>query len=164
MKVPNPSKVPPGGAYHYVDPETGERFSHPYFGQLRVIAAAHRQANGLPVGVAFDVDYENNVCRNTPTANCISDEENLSPAKLAARASRAIANWAKSGFKVAREEMLRERQRICMGDPTDGTPACSYWHGASFLKGRCKRCGCSGSGKLLMASESCPIGKWVARE
>jgi hypothetical protein len=163
MKVPNPSKVPPGGAYHYTDPETGESFSHPYFGQLRNLASAHRQANGLPIPVNFDEQFENNVCEHTPTANCVPDSENTSPGQLAARAARALTNWARSGFKTARGEALAARQRICMGDLTDGTPACSYWHGTTFLQGRCKRCGCRSS-KLFLASESCPIGKWHAIE
>jgi hypothetical protein len=164
VRVPNPSKVPPGGAYHYVDPETGECFSHPYFGQLRTLATSHRTANGLPIPVNFDEQFEDNVCEHTPTAHCISDEENLSPAKLAARATRALANWAKSGFKVAQAEMIEERRKICMGDPATGIPTCSYWYGSSFLTGRCKRCGCSGRAKLLIRRESCPLGKWLGQE
>lgn len=52
------------------------------------------------------------------------------------------------GFDVASEEVLAQRRSIC--------GACEHYDN---VMRRCAKCGCS-SAKLVLASATCPIGKW----
>ena len=65
----------------------------------------------------------------------------------------SLTSWAKSGFTQTPEEDLNKRLEICK--------ACEFWDPEGFkATGKCKKCGCSTWGKLRMATERCPIGKW----
>ena len=66
-------------------------------------------------------------------------------------------NWAKSGFKIADNELIEYRKEICK--------SCDQWDASALNNtGRCKKCGCSTCAKLRMSTERCPIGKWEAVE
>lgn len=66
-------------------------------------------------------------------------------------------NWAKSGFKIADNELIEYRKEICK--------SCDQWDASALNNtGRCKKCGCSTWAKLRMSTERCPIGKWEAVE
>lgn len=81
--------------------------------------------------------------------NIPSNPNNIQMAKNFANAS---VRFAKSGFKLADEETLTERNSICS--------QCEFWKASARLGlGKCLKCGCS-SAKLLLASEKCTIGKW----
>ncbi len=162
MRVLNTSAVPPGGVFRYIDPETGQRFEHPYFQQVRTMATAHRTANNLPIAVNWEQAFESNVCDSTPTCECEPDE----PAdritfRQIANATRAAAEWARNGFRVTSQAMLEQRYDICRGNDAKNITRCSWWggDGAGFGLGRCGRCGCSGL-KLYSPTERCPAGKW----
>lgn len=73
----------------------------------------------------------------------------LSKAEMLQSFTRAVASWARAGFKVVTEEEFVERLAIC--------EACEFWDGKA--RGGLGKCGCS-SPKLIMASEKCPIDKW----
>ena len=62
----------------------------------------------------------------------------------------SVYGWARAGFAVASEETKSERLAICR--------ECEFWKEGKY--GRCMKCGCSGI-KLWLATERCPIGKWV---
>lgn len=65
----------------------------------------------------------------------------------------SLKSWVKSGFTQTSEEDLNKRLEICK--------ACEFWDPEGFkATGKCKKCGCSTWGKLRMATERCPIGKW----
>ena len=66
--------------------------------------------------------------------------------------AQSMAKWAKAGFHVVTKEQADERLAIC--------GACELWEengNAGF--GKCRACGCS-RGKMWLAHEQCPIGKW----
>lgn len=66
--------------------------------------------------------------------------------------TNSMANWAKSGFRIADAETLSKRKNLCS--------ECEYWDTSAYIGlGKCKKCGCS-SAKLRLESEHCPIGKW----
>lgn len=66
----------------------------------------------------------------------------------------AGTNWVKSGFKTVDQETFDGRLDICKG--------CEFWDAAGMLgTGRCTKCGCSTQAKLRMATEKCPIDKWL---
>jgi hypothetical protein len=68
-------------------------------------------------------------------------------AAQAANLSRALWDWAVSGFSGATREEQRRRMNICV--------LCPEWSDV-----RCKLCGCLLSAKIRMKTEHCPIGKW----
>jgi hypothetical protein len=68
-------------------------------------------------------------------------------------ASKAAANFARSGFATTDPDTLASRMDTCK--------ACDLWDAAGMAgTGRCRKCGCSTQAKLRMASEKCPLGKW----
>lgn len=72
---------------------------------------------------------------------------------MVASASKAVANWAKSGMQIAEPVHVQERKTICAG--------CEFWDSEALKgTGRCKKCGCSTWAKIRLATESCPIGMW----
>jgi hypothetical protein len=77
--------------------------------------------------------------------------------KMAKTALNSAVTWAKSGLKTTSEEMVAKRKAICQN--------CELWD-ALALKGtgRCTKCGCSTWAKIRMATEKCPIDKWLPEE
>lgn len=79
-------------------------------------------------------------------------EDAPSAATLAARALKAGAKWAASGFSMATDEQQAQRRSIC--------DECPMWDATAFGgRGKCRKCGCGGL-KLKLATEKCPLGKW----
>lgn len=75
-------------------------------------------------------------------------------AKNFARAAGAVVSAVVHGesISVSQEEQDR-RLEICHAClPPEG-----FWDAA---QGRCSKCGCFGTWKTWLASQSCPIGKW----
>ncbi len=73
--------------------------------------------------------------------------------EMAKSATKSMANWASSGFKIAPKEVYDQRLNECK--------TCPHWdYEALANTGRCKVCGCSTVAKLRLATEKCPIGKW----
>jgi hypothetical protein len=67
---------------------------------------------------------------------------------------KAAVNSAKSGFKLVTDEQYDERTNICK--------SCEFWNPKAFNNtGQCVKCGCSTKAKLKLATEKCPIGKWL---
>ena len=69
--------------------------------------------------------------------------------------SKAMINYAKSGFKHISVEQYKDRLKVCQGDV--GIPQCEHYD-----NGRCKHvdCGCFLSKKAWLVSENCPENKW----
>ena len=60
---------------------------------------------------------------------------------------RAMAGWAKSGFKLVSKVEYFKRRLICA--------KCE-----ERVKGRCSKCGCNLKMKLALATEKCPMNYW----
>lgn len=72
-------------------------------------------------------------------------------------AAVAGKNFVKSGMHFVSEEQFNLRETICKG--------CEYWNPKGYGNtGQCLQCGCATKAKLKMASESCPLKKWVKIE
>jgi len=72
-------------------------------------------------------------------------------AKSAAKAAIATAKAAISGEAVTvPADVEASRQAVCA--------ACEHWDGE---KARCKQCGCFTNFKIKLATQSCPLGKWL---
>jgi len=74
-----------------------------------------------------------------------------SPARLAANLSRALWDWAVSGFSMASEEEAARRISIC--------ESCEYFDAGPR---RCKHlgCGCYLDAKVKLKTEHCPVNRW----
>jgi tetratricopeptide (TPR) repeat protein len=69
--------------------------------------------------------------------------------RMALSASKAMSQFAGSGFKTTPPEVRRQRLQTCA--------TCEHHTGM-----RCKICGCFTAAKSRLLQESCPIGKWPA--
>jgi hypothetical protein len=153
--IQNRSRVPPGGAFTYQQPESGEIFSSHSLAVLKSKVKAHRHANGYPVGLMFEREVEDGVCARHPEI-CgeakVADESLPTVPQMMTNFAKAMVKWARSGFKTVDDSTAALRAETCS--------QCEYW-GRFKANGtlRCKKCGCSGK-KFLLATESCPIGKW----
>lgn len=158
LRVKDKTLVPNGGAFNYVDTETGMRFSHPYYAQLEILAKKHRSANSLPIGSNWAEDFESNVCQHTGKA-CTDQTPEGKPtvAQMAKNFTTAMVEWVKSGFKVVSEDVYLQRLAQCQACPHYGGKNGSEW------LARCGKCGCSGI-KLFLPQEKCPLQppKWGA--
>jgi hypothetical protein len=68
--------------------------------------------------------------------------------------TKSTAQFIKSGMVVVSPEDLEKRLAICRN--------CEKFDAEALNgTGRCKLCGCSTALKLKMATEKCPIGKWL---
>lgn len=164
QQVLDKARVPPGGLFRYIDPETKVEFSHPYFMQVKTKAKQHRLANHLPIPLNWEEWLEDQICQATPSCPCepAGDVKQKSLWNLATRFTRAMANWAASGFKLVSDEVLAQRRLACEGDEFHAR--CPQWeaHTGYFGMGRCGKCGCAGGLKSAIATEVCPLNRWPA--
>lgn len=152
-KAISTSRVPVGGTWTYVNPENGFPIRHPYFVEAKKQAKAHRIANGYPIGLEFDDQFEENVCANAADGTCFEFTPPTLGEKMASL-GRALMNAARSGFKTVSQEVFLERKSICQD--------CEYYGGSSSIfKVACKKCGCGGL-KLSLLKSVCPYEppKW----
>jgi hypothetical protein len=66
-------------------------------------------------------------------------------ADMAVHFTKAMAKWAKSGFKTVSKEIYLKRRQICYQCQPSG------W---------CPHCGCNLWAKAALATEKCPENKW----
>lgn len=160
----NRSQVPPGGKCRYQDPDTGVVLQHPYYERLKAMAHQHRVVRGLSIPHDWEAVFDREFCRATPSA-CLEvpdgkTEKQPGLFELAGRFTAAMARWALSGFPVVGYEVFKQRYRTCAGDE-DGTPRCPEFKTFKpFGFAKCGQCGCA-SVKLYLATEKCPLGKWI---
>ena len=89
-----------------------------------------------------------------PIDNFTRAKETPSLFQMAKNVTKAAANFVKGGMKIVTEEQLRMRLDICR--------SCDKFDAKAFNgTGRCSLCGCSTVLKLKMATEKCPIDKWL---
>jgi hypothetical protein len=97
--------------------------------------------------------------REKVDATAGSNQEIQAPGVWQMMKTAAIAgkNFVKSGMKFVTEEQFEAREAICKG--------CEYWNPKGYGNtGQCLKCGCATKAKLRLASESCPLQKWVKIE
>jgi hypothetical protein len=145
------SRVPAGGKWVYIDPDSGLTFSHPHYLTLKALVRQHRLTNHYPIPVNWDQAFDSNVCAQSPQA-CVEVTSTLT---RAARFARAMGTWVMAGMPVVTPEEYQRRIDICIQCPMFGGET-------SIGKIACKKCGCSGL-KLRMATEKCPMGKWEVK-
>jgi hypothetical protein len=96
----------------------------------------------------------NNANINYNNLEKINPKAYPSVSTMAQTFSESIVQWAKKGFKVVNEEQFNERLNICKG--------CDLFDEKALGgSGRCRECGCATQPKLRIATERCPIDKWV---
>lgn len=147
--VVSKSRVPVGGYWKWKCHETNVILKHPYYDELLKLAVKHLNANNFPVGSNFRNDFEANVCQQMPES---CEEKRPDLLSKAEQLTHALLKFARSGFKVASDEVVASRYAICQ--------SCEFWiDGGRILTGTCKVCGCGGA-KLWLPLENCPKNKW----
>lgn len=142
------SRVPPGGFWYYLDPDSRMTLQHPFLAQLEINAKKHRLANNFTITSSWNEFFENNACENTPGAECV--ERGLG--RKAIQFAKAMRRWLLSGAPVVTEEEFNRRESVCKG--------CEHFSGNTGpFSIHCKLCGCSKK-KLEMKTEGCPAMKW----
>jgi len=152
LRPKNPDTPPRGLEWHWVCPEDSYKISHIHRDECRKQARAYCIRNNYPIGSNWEVQFDDNICRNTyEGVNCI-DSEPPTLAQKIVNLARAMTQFASSGFKLAEPEKVNSRKETC--------EVCYYYAGSSsIMKVGCRKCGCSGI-KLYMDSEKCPDGRW----
>jgi hypothetical protein len=75
--------------------------------------------------------------------------------EMGVSAMTAAARWIAAGSPMRTPEQSAECQAICQ--------SCEHWKAPKRRgKGKCSHCGCFLASKIRMATESCPLGKWLA--
>ncbi len=65
----------------------------------------------------------------------------------------AMVRWVRAGCAIASPRVRAARRGIC--------PTCPHWRPRAWLKpAHCAYCGCALVAKVVMGTESCPVGKW----
>lgn len=101
--------------------------------------------------IHIDLEESRNIKKNPP-----SEEEQKTPSlfQMAKNVTKAAANFVKGGMKTVTDQQLKNRLDICR--------RCDKFDMQAFGgTGRCLLCGCSTALKLKMATEKCPIDKWL---
>lgn len=144
------NKVPPGG-WRYTDQD--QLFKGPNLDHLISSVREFYFTNGKVPPKNLEMLIMDQICKSIPDPeNKCVDATPPTKAELLVRATRALGNFLRSGFKTVTNEQLLSRREVC--------ESCSFWKGeAAFGIGRCGSCGCYGL-KLYAASENCPQGKW----
>jgi len=149
-RILHPERVPPGGNYRYVVPESGMEFLGQTPGVVLVKVRAHCEANNYPLR-HLEQRITDQFCERHPELCEDVDEATGLPSlvEMAKRFTLAMASWASSGFRIVSQEQFQERRNTCL--------TCNHWRGdgTNVAMGRCGKCGCSGL-KLFAASEECP--------
>lgn len=155
-----PGLVPPGG-WRWQPPDTSYVVRGSTFQQLLHNARLYLQANHRKVPRDLEqiileqlrerIQAEADA-RGINVPQIFADTEPPSPIERARTFTRAMMDWARSGFAVVSQENYEKRRGIC--------EECPYWRGESaFGYGACAKCGCSGL-KLFVKGQHCPIQKW----
>lgn len=119
----------------------------PGYESLKLKSKAYRKANGFPIGLAYDDEFE------AILAEHVLPEERIdfTPPTLAEKASmlgNALWKWAKSGFQVVSHDEMERRLGICR--------VCPYYGGEKGLvQVACRKCGCSKL-KAFLSTSVCP--------
>jgi len=152
MRPKNPDTPPRGLQWNWVCEESGYKISHIHRDECRKMAREYCIRNNYPIGSNWEVQFDDNICRNTyDGVNCI-DSEPPTLAQRLVKFSQAMAQWGKAGFPLATPEVVEQRKSTC--------EVCYYYSGSSsLLKIGCKKCGCSGVA-LYLETQKCPDNRW----
>lgn len=164
MKVTHPNHVPPGGAFIYVQPESGVEFRHHTITYLRELVKKHRLANNYPIGTNFNQEIEDYICSHQPgICHDATPPVPLTKTAILINFAKSMLQWAGNGFTFVRGDDYIARRNICMGTPE--LQPCPYWGGEpEFGYAHCAKCGCSRLKMFVKASangrDDCPDRRW----
>lgn len=123
LKPRNPQEVPHGSFFRYKDPDSGMELKSPYYTTAKSMAVKHRRANNYPIGINWDNDFDENICRNTPHLPCIDLNPNtinldqtLTLADIV-RGTYAIARFKLAGSPLVPHKEAEDRAAICSQCP-----------------------------------------------
>lgn len=123
LKPRNPKEVPHGSFIRYKDPDSGMELKSPYYTVAKSMAVKHRRANNYPIGINWDNDFDENICRNTPHLECvdlnpnaINLDQTLTLGDIV-RGTHVIASLKLSGGELVPHKEAEDRAAICAQCP-----------------------------------------------
>ena len=121
LRFPEKNMVPPGG-WKYLQRETNALIGGGHWGELLSNIVAHRQANNLPIGAAFEDAVEFDICESLRAEGinwCVEQNKGLGDAAYDALHRVAIivdsvagTNIKECGGCKARRDMLNNISRF----------------------------------------------------
>lgn len=121
MAVTIRNQIPHGGGWKYRDPSNGVLITGTTWDQIMSNVRAYRRANGIPIGLGFEDEIEQELCRNHPE-ECTNYDENY-PRKRSLTLSDIIAGskvmmaFYASGKELVPREEAERRAQICLKCP-----------------------------------------------
>jgi hypothetical protein len=122
--------------------------------------------NFLPMAV---IEHRKLLCQacsckvefESPCASCPNgkwkEQFCISPPSLKKQISslaKSSQRWIRSGLRLSDQKTIQQRVDICS--------KCEFWEQNALIQtGRCMKCGCSTWAKIRVATEKCPVGKWL---
>lgn len=125
LRLEFPNRIPYGGYWRYIQPGTGQSISAVTWDNLLNNIRDHRKANGIPVGLGFEEEVEQAVCREHPD-ECVGYDEtcprkkNLTLSDIVA-GTRVMMSFFASGRKLVSREEAERRAQICLKCPYNMT-------------------------------------------
>lgn len=125
MRLEFPNRIPYGGQWRYTEPSTGQFISAVTWDNLLNNIRAHRRANGIPIGLGFEDEVEQAVCREHPE-ECTGYDENY-PRKRSLTLSDVVnGTIVMMAFKLAGSPLVdraeaERRGAICKQCPYNMT-------------------------------------------
>lgn len=125
LRIEHRNRIPYGGYWHYRQPGTGQLISAVTWDNLLNNIRDHRRANGIPVGLGFEDEVEQAVCREHPD-ECVGYDEtcprkrNLTLSDLVA-GSRVMMSFYVHGKQLVPREEAERRAAICEKCPYNMT-------------------------------------------
>lgn len=113
----NKQRIPYGGKFNYVDPDTGHELWAVTWENLIHQATAHRRANNLPIGLGFEDRIEEQCCLDLPE-ECTDPDPSI-PKKTqltlwdVVRGSQVMMSFVANGSQIVDRAEAERRAEIC---------------------------------------------------
>lgn len=124
---PNRTDVIPRNGFIYVHPETHEIFRHNYYDELKKRVLNYFRLHNYPIGIDWDRQFDENVCRNSPHLDCtdfnpdrIDISASLSLSDIV-RGTSVLGQFEIAGSPIVTQAEAERRAGICVRCPHNVT-------------------------------------------
>jgi hypothetical protein len=127
LKISNTKKSPPGN-YRMTVPQTGVHLSHYDWDSFVKLYTDHLRANNIHLGVGWEDEMQNELCRQNPQWNGVCEESNPSKERVISNGdirnfltsvARIIENEVRGKDAFVPQEEAERRAAICAGCPNN---------------------------------------------
>lgn len=125
LRIEKKGRIPYGGSWRYIQPGTQKLITAVTWDNLLANIREHRRANGIPMGLEFEDEVEQAVCREHPD-ECVGYDETY-PRKRSLTLSDVIAgsrvmmSFYSHGKRLVSRIEAERRAQICINCPYNMT-------------------------------------------